>query len=1539
MYLGLSHLGLMPHRRASVSSGPPVDPYSAQGLNAWGFYDATEAGILDGSGVLQDFSGNNRHLPLHDALNPAAHDPVGGFLTGDGLTLFTTNTHLLTDTPLTIIVTGETRAGDTASSLTNIVSFSSTTDNDAYFEAALRDLAGDDQYSGFFAAREDATFDPVDTGNKIGQNDEPFIAVSVTASDTERYAQLNGGAKVQEATPITPDPVAIDTFSIGGIIRATSGVRIEPFKVKHIAIFDYALSQTQIEGFLRHIGVATMPVNTVAPIISGGPYVGDVLTATTGTWTGTPALFLYSYQWRRDGVDIAGATASTYTIDNADDGADITCLVTATNAGGPVSLVTNAISALAWTPQALNNPLVWWDAVDSPITQSGGAVSLWEDLFTTNPQDASQATGAKQPSTGTLSYSSRNYLEFDGVSDYLDTGFEVEDYTTVPLSIYAVVAPDTHTGTQYILDNSDGAKSIALRMVDGDVVFFAYKSSDQSAVVCSGASNVEAGVPRIIRADILPNNKLELFENGVLLSSLAFDSTVQDSFVNLRIGAEVTDKEYFGGGMTMIVMGQSMSANEHTRLYDYITQETQVINTAPDLSGQFVSPYMAWDNTLAKPVFTVEPTPENFVDPFINDKWTNWHRMTISIDTPNGYVLGTLPVPAAQLVGGSWSLSGTDASLFAINASTGQITLADAASVTTTGDRSITVTTPAGGTYDITVPVVDAASMGGVGANTFRFYDSTGTATDYNTEGGNPHDPLNVLGQLSSTKRPEDSYLKRGSVFVDGRLDWFTSSPVPCNLYDYGDPSAPRPKVIVPASYTRIGAIDDSEFTTPNPNGNTIEGVEVDCNGVAQRGAAVTNWANITLRRVRMTNNVSHANSNGFGFNDTDNVICRWCEAENHFGDGFYITRCNRVEIGFGTWNQPQGSGADSGQTTNEGSVSEFNYDIWVHDNIGRVDPALNTGKGAYANEGNFRMLFERNWAQSDVFAGGIGDFFVSSRHGYFQGHHAMLDSEFTSGHGPSQSSGPTRQYGCITTTAGRGFSWSGHNAASENWQGHEYNRGDLIMFGNLGQDHKYLIHASEPWTGVWSHNYGIDIQWAMIADNAGVATLDGDIDSIAVNGQEMTLTLPQKTHLYPTATITIAGAVNPENNISGAKVSMNSYNSIKITHPGPGAPVAESGGSITYTGDLNYTGKTIANNVDAAPTLADAPVLPSFPELTGTCQEGQTITCTVSLPPGHTADYLWHIDGLHQTGMSGAAPTVPTGSAGIDTHKPNLSALGLTVNESDLGCIVEVTNTTTGYKNIYNAIWQDTKRPMKVIAAAPVTEPYSLAGWKLTLPEDSGGNLSGNAHEILQPALLTYSHASWFKRPGNGTFEFICPDGGATTATATYARCELRHLTDYAWNAETEMKVDVSVDELGDGEKTVIFQTHDSSAPEFKMVYTGPGPVNSDGLLRILYKATEGAGDTTVVLRNDIVEGERLKIRVRRYVDELQVFLDANVDGTTPDWSSNNDVAFSRDGTNGTYYWKQGNYYQVENTPYDGTPTSTVIHYEDTWDDPILIV
>ena len=88
---------------------------------------------------------------------------------------------------------------------------------------------------------------------------------------------------------------------------------------------------------------AVTPRIVEAPVISGAHEEGQLLTASTGTWSGTPANS-YSYQWERCNAakhctEIEGATESSYRASREDVGSTLRVAVTAT-----VSIVSPALS-------------------------------------------------------------------------------------------------------------------------------------------------------------------------------------------------------------------------------------------------------------------------------------------------------------------------------------------------------------------------------------------------------------------------------------------------------------------------------------------------------------------------------------------------------------------------------------------------------------------------------------------------------------------------------------------------------------------------------------------------------------------------------------------------------------------------------------------------------------------------------------------------------------------------------------------------------------------------------------------------------------------------------------------------------------------------------------------------------------------------------------------------------------------------------------------------------------------------------------------
>jgi hypothetical protein len=102
---------------------------------------------------------------------------------------------------------------------------------------------------------------------------------------------------------------------------------------------------------------ATTSENTVGPVISGTPTVGETLTCANGTWTGGPSP-TFTVQWLRDLVPISGATGSTYEVQPADAGSDLSCEVTATNSAGHKTVTTRPVFVAAMMPENTVGPVV-----------------------------------------------------------------------------------------------------------------------------------------------------------------------------------------------------------------------------------------------------------------------------------------------------------------------------------------------------------------------------------------------------------------------------------------------------------------------------------------------------------------------------------------------------------------------------------------------------------------------------------------------------------------------------------------------------------------------------------------------------------------------------------------------------------------------------------------------------------------------------------------------------------------------------------------------------------------------------------------------------------------------------------------------------------------------------------------------------------------------------------------------------------------------------------------------------------------------------
>jgi hypothetical protein len=203
-----------------------------------------------------------------------------------------------------------------------------------------------------------------------------------------------------------------------------------------------------------------VPANTAAPTISGTTTEGDTLTASPGSWSGTPTA--YSYQWLRcnsasaNCAAITTATkATTYVLTTADVGNTIAVNVIAANSTGASSPVTSRVTAVvapaAVAPRltsaalVVNGNLVVGQTLLASGAQFSGSplsyASAWERCSDATATTCTVISGADASSYELTATDAGSRLRFvAGAFNTAGKAFGVSQLTAVVLSTAQVKA-------------------------------------------------------------------------------------------------------------------------------------------------------------------------------------------------------------------------------------------------------------------------------------------------------------------------------------------------------------------------------------------------------------------------------------------------------------------------------------------------------------------------------------------------------------------------------------------------------------------------------------------------------------------------------------------------------------------------------------------------------------------------------------------------------------------------------------------------------------------------------------------------------------------------------------------------------------------------------------------------------------------------------------------------------------------------------------------------------------------------------------------
>ena len=216
-------------------------------------------------------------------------------------------------------------------------------------------------------------------------------------------------------------------------------------------------------------------VPTGLPTISGAVAENQTLTAGTAAIADADGLGAFNYQWLRNGVNIGGATSSTYTLGDADVGQIISVRVTYTDGGGTAeSLTSNPTVAVANVNDAPTGlPTISGTATeDQTLTANTGAIADADGLGAFSYQWLRNGVDIVGATLGTYTLGDADVGQAISVRvTYTDGGGTAESLTSNPTAAVANVN-DAPTGLPSITgtvteDQTLTANTGAIADVDG----------------------------------------------------------------------------------------------------------------------------------------------------------------------------------------------------------------------------------------------------------------------------------------------------------------------------------------------------------------------------------------------------------------------------------------------------------------------------------------------------------------------------------------------------------------------------------------------------------------------------------------------------------------------------------------------------------------------------------------------------------------------------------------------------------------------------------------------------------------------------------------------------------------------------------------------------------------------------------------------------------------------------------------------------------------------------------------------------------------
>jgi hypothetical protein len=385
-------------------------------------------------------------------------------------------------------------------------------------------------------------------------NSYELVDENFTAEIGKNYAVDTSSGVVSVTLPTNPQTGEVvgfadakGTWATNAITILRNGKNIEGSEINFSnnasGTFFVVLFIDNTTGW-RVLTSGTKPLNLTAPTVAGT----YEFTSNNGTWTGSPTSYSYQWQLSTNGTsgwaNISGATSSTYTGLEADEGKYVRIGVVATNSNGPSTVAYSAASS----------------AINIPDFPASDLLAFWK-LDNVNDSGPNSRTLTNNNSVTFGAGKIGNAAQFDG-SNALDVlNFDTSAITTRSFSFW--VKRTTSSTSQQGLIGGLGA-GYYIHTVNNKLGFWRGEGSD---IESSATLPVDTWVHCVV---IYNNPSLKFYINGVLdINTSPGQNASIGGYPNLCLGGARNDQLLFTGELDAVgIWSRALTIEEITQLYN-----------------------------------------------------------------------------------------------------------------------------------------------------------------------------------------------------------------------------------------------------------------------------------------------------------------------------------------------------------------------------------------------------------------------------------------------------------------------------------------------------------------------------------------------------------------------------------------------------------------------------------------------------------------------------------------------------------------------------------------------------------------------------------------------------------------------------------------------------------------------------------------------------------------------------------------------------------------------------------------------------------